>query len=118
MRLGVRPPNWGTGHSLWPWDWPKAQDHTSLTRGGYGIGIEMPLMAETWLEVAKEPDVNTRIALNNLVADFLFDEAVSVGVVAVPNPITYNPNSIAAWPMDPALFASVNKHEAIVPAPR
>jgi hypothetical protein len=59
-----------------------------------------------------------RIALTNQVADHLFHQATSFGVVAVPSPIIYNPNKIAEWPMDPALFSSVNKHEAIVPAGR
>ena len=106
------------GKSTWPWDWPKAQDHTSLTRGGYGIGVEIPFMAEKWLEIAGEPDIAKRIALNNLVMDYMFEMAIDVGVVALPSPITYNPNSIADWPMDPGLFASINKHEAIVPATR
>ena len=106
------------GHSLWPWDWPKAQDHTSLTRGGYGIGIEIPFMAEKWLEIAGETDSATRISLNNEVADYMFDQAFDVGVVGVPAPITFNPNSIADWPMDPALFTSINNMEGIVPASR
>ncbi len=89
--------------------------HTTLTRGGYGCGIEMPFMAKAWLATNAEPDIAKRIEISNAVADFLFDEAVSVGVVGVPNPITYNPNSIADWPMDPVLFTGVNGYENIVP---
>ena len=106
------------GRSTWPWDWPKSQDHTTLTRGGFGCGIEDPFVAQKWLETALEPDLAKRIALTNQVADHLFHQATSFGVVAVPSPIIYNPNKIAEWPMDPALFSSVNKHEAIVPAGR
>ena len=93
----------------------KGQDHTSLTRGGYGIGIEIPFVAETWLAVAAEPDKATRINLNNALADYLFDEALVVGVVAVTNTLTYNPDSIAAWPMNPSLFATWGDLPSIVP---
>jgi hypothetical protein len=101
------------GKTTWPWDWPKGQDHTSLTRGGYGIGVELPFMATTWLEVAAEPDKAKRIELNNALADHLFDEAIDFGVVNVPSFVTYNTNSIASWDMDPSLFASWGQPEHI-----
>jgi ABC-type transport system substrate-binding protein len=104
------------GKSTWPWEWPKSQDHTSLTRGGFGCGLEIKKAADTWVAVANEPDVEKQIALNNELAQYLFDEAVSFGVVGVPFPITYNPNKIAEWPMDPSLFATWNNPEDIVPA--
>ena len=105
------------GNSNLPWDWPKSMDHTSINRGGFGCGIEIPEVAEAWLAAAAEPDEATRIAINNGVADYLFEQAVSPGIVGQPHPITYNPNRIAAWPMSPGLFESVNDYEAIVPAP-
>jgi ABC-type transport system substrate-binding protein len=101
------------GKTTWPWDWPKGQDHTSLTRGGYGIGVELPFMATTWLAVAAEADKAKRIELNNALADHLYDEAIDFGVVNVPSFITYNQNSIASWDMDPSLFASWGQPEHI-----
>ena len=106
------------GKSTWPWEWPKSADHTSLTRGGFGCGIEIPEVANTWIQVAAEPDPAKQIELNNQLAQYLFDHAVSFGVVGVPGPITYNPNKIAEWPMDPALFAYWNNPEDIVPVGR
>ena len=106
------------GKSTWPWDWPKSADHTSLTRGGFGCGVEIPVVAQGWLAAAAEPDQAKRIAITNSVADHLFEMAVSPGIVGQPAPITYNPDSISAWPMNPALFATVTDYESIVPAPR
>lgn len=103
------------GKSSWPWSWPKSQDHTSLTRGGFGCGLEIKKAADTWLAVAAELDQAKQIELNNELAQYLFDEAVSFSVVGVPAPITYNPKKIAAWPMDPALFSTWNNPEDIVP---
>ena len=105
------------GKSTWPWDWPKSADHTSITRGGFGCGVEILLLARSWLAAASEPDEAARIAINNRAADYLFEQAVSPGIVGQPAPITYNPNTIAAWPMSPGLFATVNDYEAIVPVP-
>ena len=106
------------GRSTWPWNWPKSADHTSLTRGGFGCGIEIPEVADTWVAVVTEPNPAKQIELNNALADYLYEQAVSFGVVGVPQPITYNPNKIASWPMDPALFTTWNNPEDIVPVSR
>ena len=106
------------GKSTWPWDWPKSQDHTSLTRGGFGCGIEIPLVAQGWVDTAAEPDAAARIAITDTVADHLFEMAISPGVVGQPGPITYNPGSISGWPMDPGLFNRVTEYENIIPAAR
>ncbi len=106
------------GKSTWPWEWPKSQDHTSLTRGGFGCGLEIKKAADTWVAVASEPDVEKQIEMNNELAQYLFDQAVSFGVVGVPAPITFNPNKIAEWPMDPSLFATWNNPEDLVPVGR
>ena len=103
------------GKSTWPWNWPKSKDHTSLTRGGFGCGIEIPKAADTWIAVAAEPDPAKQIEMNNELAQYLFDHAVSFGVVSTPAPITYNPIKIAEWPMEPALYATWNNPESIVP---
>ena len=103
------------GKSTWPWEWPKSADHTSLTRGGFGCGLEIKKAADTWVAVAAEPDPAKQIELNNELAQYLFETAPSFGVVGVPAPITYNPNKIAEWPMDPALFSKWNNPEDIVP---
>ena len=106
------------GKSTWPWNWPKSADHTLLTRGGFGCGVEIKQVADTWAAVTGETDPARQIALNNELAQYLFEHAVSVGVVAVPSPITYNPKKIASWPMDPALFATWNNPEDLVPVGR
>ena len=103
------------GWSTWPWNWPKSADHTSLTRGAFGCGIEIPEVAETWITVSTELDPAKQIEMNNELAQYLYDHTVSFGVVGVPTPITYNPIKIAEWPMEPALYAKWNNPESIVP---
>ena len=70
------------------------------------------------MAVANEQNPARQIAMNNELAQYLFDHAVSVGVVGVPGPITYNPKKIASWPMGPALFVTWNNPEDIVPVGR
>lgn len=106
------------GKSTWPWDWPKGLVMTSMTRGGFGCGFEDPFIAKKWLEVAKVADPNKRAEMNDEVVQHLFDQALGVGVVTVPQFIIYNPRSIASWEMSPALFVGVNDYENIVPAAR
>ena len=74
------------GKSAWPWEWPKSADHTSLTRGSFGCGVEIKKVADTWIAIWGEPDPAKQIEMNNELAQYLFDHAVSFGVVGVPGP--------------------------------
>ena len=76
------------------------------------------MVANGWVEAAAEPDPAKRIEITNRVAQYLFEQAISPGIAGQPAPITYNPNSISAWPMQPGLFAPVTEYENIVPAAR
>ncbi len=106
------------GATTIPFDWPKGLTETSMTRGGFGGSIEIPKIAETYLKVAKEPDIAKRIQLNTELIDYLHNEAVIVGNVQVPNMLAYNPKSIKEWKGWPAIFAEYNGFVNIVPADR
>ncbi len=106
------------GKSTWPWDWPKGLVMTSLTRGGFGCGIEDPTILQFRNMTAQEPDPQERAEINDQVAQYLFDQALAVGFVVVPDFITYNPHSIESWEMSPGISTGVNDFENIVLAPR
>ncbi len=97
-----------------PWDWPRLEEYTSLTRGGFGCHMEVPFVLDTYRQVSKEPDPKKRIELNNKLADYWFDQMLEIGVVSVPDAIAFNPKSIKAWEMRPAIFFNVNSPENIV----
>ncbi len=104
------------GKSIWPFDWPKAAVMTSMTRGGFGCGLEIPFMADTWKKVAAEPDYNKRIELNKTVAQYLYDQQLAVGVVGLPQLMIYNPKSIKEWKMRPQLgWVAYQSMEQITP---
>jgi ABC-type transport system substrate-binding protein len=106
------------GATTIPFDWPHGMTESSLTRGGFGSGIEIPMIAETYIAVNAEPDINKRVQLNEALIDYLIDEALMIGTVQVPNIWAYNPKSIAEWPKYPSIFANMCNIEAIVPADR
>jgi ABC-type transport system substrate-binding protein len=106
------------GATTIPFDWPHGMTESSLTRGGFGSGIEIPMIAETYIAVNAEPDINKRIQLNEALIDYLVDQALMIGTVQVPELWAYNPKSIAEWPRYPSIFATLTNLESIVPADR
>ncbi|MDP3063564.1 MAG: ABC transporter substrate-binding protein [Chloroflexota bacterium] len=100
-----------------PFDWPHNPASTSLTRGGFGWGIEIPKIAETYLAVGKEPDRDKRIKMNQEMFDYLHNWMIEAGTVMVPVTIAVNPKKIKEWPGHPAMeLGSAVNMEAIVPA--
>jgi len=97
-----------------PWDWPRMEEYTSLTRGGFGCGMEIPKIGEIFKQVASETDKAKRIELNTELAEYLFYEMLEPGIVSVPEAIAYNPKSISSWEMRPGIFQVVNSPENIV----
>lgn len=86
-------------HNTLPWDWPRAPQNSSLTRGGFGCGIEMPWISEGFKAANNEPDVAKRIAINNDMADKMHNWMPQSGIVTVPQFVTVNPKAIAKWQM-------------------
>jgi peptide/nickel transport system substrate-binding protein len=102
------------GATTIPFDWPHGLTETSYTRGGFGCGIEIPRIAETFPIVSNEPDLQERVRLNTELVDYLVDQMLFAGTVQVPNLTLYNPNSISEWQGTSSIFASMNEFEAIV----
>jgi peptide/nickel transport system substrate-binding protein len=97
-----------------PWDWPRLEEYTSITRGGFGCGMEIPKVGEIYQQVAIETDPTRRIALNNEMAQYWYDQMLEPGIVSVPEAVAYNPKSISGWEMRPGIFLVVNSPENIV----
>lgn len=97
-----------------PWDWPRLSEYTSLTRGGFGCSMEVPFFLETYRKIAKEPDTVKRLTLNNALAQYMWEQALEIGVVTVPDAIAYNTKAIKSWDMRPGIFLVVNSPENIV----
>ncbi len=102
---------------IWlPWDWPRGEEETSLTRGGFGCYVESPFVLDIFRRVSVEPDLQKRIELNNQLADYLYHQMLKAGFVIIPSRQVYNPNSIAEWNMRRSPQNEYNSFEPLVPA--
>ena len=102
------------GATTIPFDWPHGLTETSFTRGGFGCGIEIPKIAETFTKVSSEIDIQKRVEMNTELADYLHDQMLFAGTVQVPTLVLYNPNSIKEWKGTPSSFSTMNEFENIV----
>ena len=89
------------GNSIYPHDKPKGLVNSTLTRGGYGVGYEVPELAQLYLKAAAEPDTQKRNEIADEFIDFVHHWALQPGVLAQPVFGTYNPNSIESWKQEP-----------------
>jgi peptide/nickel transport system substrate-binding protein len=97
-----------------PWDWPRGNQASALSRGGKSHAVELPQATSAYLAAAAEPDHDKRVEINNEFADFLADSQVGVGTIAAGNYLVYNPNKIASWDMEPGIRQQYNSPENIV----
>lgn len=67
--------------------------------GGYNLGVESPYLGKKYLELSSELDPAKRLLIRFEMADYMREQVLVPGVVAVNNDITYNPNSFASWDM-------------------
>ena len=101
-------------YSNHPWDWPRGNQLSALSRGGKSHSLELPQATQALIEAGKEPDREKRIAINNKFADFLYDSQVGVATIAAGRFLVYNPNKIASWQMEPGIRQPFNTPENIV----
>ena len=74
---------------------------SSISAGGYGVAQELPFAAQTYLEMAGEPDKAKREELASAFYDNNRKWAACVGVFEIPIWPAYNPDLIAEWDQRP-----------------
>ena len=98
-----------------PWDWPIfGSSHFSLGRPGYNVGFEDRFYGVKYIEMQNEPDRAKRIALRDEVAQYTWENAVSIGTVAVPNVALVNPKRVESWDMPLNLRESCCHHPELI----
>ena len=106
-------------HNGLPFDWPRGPQNTSLTRGGFGCGIEMPFIAEGFVEANTHDDAAERIRVNTEVASQMHFWMPQSGIAVVPNGMIINPKAIQSWQMlDGFESPPIQGPEFIVPVSR
>jgi len=101
-----------------PYDWPRGHQGTSLTRGGFGCGVEIPTILDYINKVNGELDRVKRVELNKQLGDWMLENVPAVGIVALSSNVVYNPKSIESWNMRKGFEAKYSAPERIIPAKR
>ena len=94
-------------HSNFPFDWAHGSVMSSISAGGYGVGMEVPWAAETYLQMAGEPDKAQR---ESLAANFFSlnrEWAMCVGLFEYPIWPVFNPDKIEAWDQRPTALTNL-----------
>ena len=103
-------------HSNFPFDWAHGFVMSSISAGGYGVGMEVPWAAETYLQMAGEPDKAKREELASAFYSNNREWAMCVGVFEFPIWPAYNVDQIATWdqrPMANGNLAGINNVRTI-----
>ena len=100
-----------------PFDWPKGGEMTSLGRGGFGPGVEVPEITQAIFDTGAEPDRLKRVEINTALIDHMHHMMQGSAVVSLPDLIMFNSKAIESWPMRQASALDMMAFpEFIVPA--
>lgn len=103
-------------HSNFPFDWAHGFVKSSISAGGYGVGMEIPWAAETYLQMAGEADKAKREELSTAFYNNNREWAMCVGVFEFPLWPAYNVDQVAEWdqrPMANGNMAGINNVRTI-----
>ena len=100
-----------------PFDWPKGGEMTSLGRGGFGPGVEVPEITQAILDNGMEPDRLKRVEINTALMDHMHHMMQGSAVVSLPDLLVFNSKAIESWGMRQAGSLDLMAYpEFIVPA--
>ena len=100
-----------------PFDWPKGGEMTSLGRGGFGPGVEVPEITQAILDNGMEPDRLKRVEINTALMDHMHHMMQGSAVVSLPDLLVFNSKAIESWAMRQAGSLDLMAYpEFIVPA--
>ena len=90
-----------------PYDWAHGFTMSSISVPGPGAAQEIPFAAESYLQMAGEPDKAKREQLAAAFFDNNRHWALCVGVFEYPNWPLYNPGLIAYWDQRPSALSNL-----------
>ena len=100
-----------------PFDWPKGGEMTSLGRGGFGPGVEVPEITQSILDNGMEPDRLKRVEINTALIDHMHHMMQGSAVVSLPDLLVFNSKAIESWAMRQAGSLDLMAYpEFIIPA--
>ena len=96
------------GNESKPWHFPVGLVQTTLTRGGFGCGFESEEILGYYRGMAEAATRDDALQAADDYLDYVYEQNLQPGVVAVPDVYYFNNNKVAAWTMDKSASASIN----------
>ena len=96
------------GRASNPWHFPKGLVQTTLTRGGFSCGFESPVILDLYKRMAEASDSASATEAANEYLDYVYDQNLQPGVVAIPDAFYFNNNKVKSFKMDLAAASNLN----------
>ncbi|MFN3975373.1 MAG: hypothetical protein ACK4K2_08925, partial [Dehalococcoidia bacterium] len=93
--------------------------NSSISSGGFGVGMEIPKMSELYLKTAAETDPVKQKQYVDEFHDYSYHWMLMPGSIEYPQIMVYNPKRIASWDLLPNTngnLGGLNNLESVVPA--
>lgn len=93
--------------SNYPYDWAHGFVMSSVSAGGYGVGMEVPFASETYLAMSASLDKAAREAISAAFYEQNRKWALCVGIMERPIWSMFNPDRIVEWDQRPTANENV-----------
>ena len=108
-RVQYRPilKNGDVNSNQFPLDWPYPPVDSSISRPGWGVGFESPVLAENHLQIRASDNVTFREQMHLETADYVFYWQLYNGVIQLPRGVITS-GRIKSWTNPPSQLARLS----------
>ncbi len=99
--------NGDVNSNQFPKDWPYPPVDSALSRPGWGVGFETPVLSSNHLEIRSSKDKAFREELHQQTADYILYWQLYNGVYQIPKGVVVNPNRVSSWSSRPVHYGNV-----------
>ncbi len=99
--------NGDVNSNQFPKDWPYPPVDSALSRPGWGVGFETPVLSSNHLEIRSSQDKAFREELHQATADYILYWQLYNGVYQIPKGVVVNPNRVSSWSSRPVHYGNV-----------
>ena len=99
--------NGDVNSNQFPKDWPYPPVDSALSRPGWGVGFETPVLSSNHLAIRASKDKAFREELHQATADYILYWQLYNGVYQIPKGVIVNPNRVSSWSSRPVHYGNV-----------
>ena len=99
--------NGDVNSNQFPKDWPYPPVDSALSRPGWGVGFETPVLSSNHLEIRSSKDKAFRENLHQETVDYILYWQLYNGVYQIPKGVVVNPNRVSSWSSRPVHYGNI-----------